>query len=351
MKRQTLFLAPVLLVALVVSLVTGYQALRPLLALRRADAWRPASVLGLTLDLPADLSAPTSEAGDPWTVMAFRTGVLGSLRIGREQPRGDIRPALQDWFGLPGPLEGPVTYRFRGQPAQARPVTAFGPAGHWIHRQGRQLAAVCVFDLGGSRYWIQSQTSGASPATLACFHHLLLSLRGPGGAPVAPALTGELKAAEAGLAPGLVQPQAWLALIPVAVVALLILVVVSYVNRLSGRPPKVPAGVASRYSEVSVEVLLASQFQRKFFDAALEVLKDRLVIHTFGTPFLEVTLAALRGRVTEKTGWFGPPFLELRPEGGLDYRKLTRVYVGLTSKTWLRIYTRDHKRLRAALGG
>jgi hypothetical protein len=349
MRRQTLFLVPAFLVALSVSLVIAYQTLQPVRALHQAGSWRPASVLGLTLEVPADLSAPATVPGDPWTVLEFRTGVLGVLRIGRERPRGDLQGALRDWFGLPGPLDAPVTYQFQGQPAQARPVTVSGPAGHWLHRQGRQLVAACVFDQDGYRYWIQCRTSGATSATLACFHRVLLSLRGPGLPAADPRLGGELRAAEAGLAPGLVQGQAWTAAIPVGAITLALVLVLA-VGRRSGRPPRPPEGAGASYAEAPVEVLLAFQLQRKYFDAALAVLDDRLVLYTFGTPFLIVPLDAMRGKVAEKTGWFGPPSLEIALEGALDYRKVGRLYGAWKGRTRLRIYTRDLRRLRVALG-
>jgi len=348
MRRQTLLMVPALLGALAASFAIAYLPLRAGRALTSA-AWRPVSAQGLTLDLPADASAPVLDPGDPWTATEFRTGVLGTLRVARERPRGDLQPALRNWFGLPGSLDGPITYPIGRQPAQARPVHAFGPAGLQVRRQGRLLTAVCVFDLDGFRYWVQARTPNASRAALACFHRALLSMRGPGGDRVDPRLRGELAAAEAGLAPGLAPGLLWLAWIPLAVM-LLVTALVLAVGRLSGKLPASPEAQAARYLQAPVEVLLAFQARRKYFDAALAITEDRLVLYTYGTPFLAVPLAAIRGNAAEGAGWFAPPFLEITLTGAQDFRKLRRLYGRWTGRTRLRIYTGDVSRLRVALG-
>lgn len=350
MRRQSLFLIPAFLGALAASAAVALPWLQALRATAAPEAWRPEAALGLSFRVPPGTAAPVPDPGDPWTAMDYRTPALGTLRIGRERPRGDLQPALREWFGLPGPLEGPVTYRLQGQPAQARPVTAFGPSALAYRRQGHRFTAVCVFDLEGHRYWIQARGTNASRASLACFHRVLASLRGPDGLAADPALAGELQAAEADLAPGLVSFQPWGALIPVGV---LVLVAGAFlaVRRRSCRPPRPPEAAGARYAEAPVEVLLAVQFQRKYFDAALAVVADRLVLYTFGTPFLSVPLDALPGKVAEKAGWFGPPSLELTLDGGLDCHKLGWMYRAWRGrKTRLRIYTRDLPRLRVALG-
>ena len=349
MKRQTLFLLPVFLFALGFLAFFGYRSLRASRALATPGSWHPAAVLGLTLDVPADISAPALDSRPPWTAMNFRTAILGTLRIAREQPQGDLQGALRNWFGLSGPLDAPVTYLIRGQLAQARPVTVFGPSGLLFQRQGRQFAAVCVFDLDGSRYWIQARTGDANRATVACFHRVLRSIRGPGGAGVDPLLGAQLEAAEKGLDPRLVQGLPWFALIPLGMVALVLGITLA-LGRWSGKPPRGQEGPPSGYSEAHVEVLLALQLQRRYFDAALAVTGGRLVLYTFGRPFLTVPLDTLPGRVSEGSGWFGPPYLELALEGSQDFRKLGRWYGMWKSRTRLRIYTQDYRRLRAALG-
>jgi len=348
MRRQTLFLIPALLGALAASLAIGYLPLRASRALA-APVWASGAAQGLTLDLPGDVSAPALDPGDPWTATEFRGGILGILRIARERPRGDLQAALRAWFELPGALDRPLTYRIQRQPAQARPVTAFGPSGHLVRRQGRLLVAVCVFDLDGYRYWVQARAP-ASRTALACFHRVLLSMRGPDGARVDPLLAGELRAAEAGLAPGIAQEYLWAAFIPGAVM-LLVAALVLAVGRLSGRAPRAPEALGGRFFQAPVEVLLAFRLQRKYFDAAVAVTEDRLVLYTFGTPFLTVRLDALRGRVTEGTGWFAPPYLEIALDGRQDFRKLGRLYAGWAGRIRLRIYTAEATRLRVALGG
>lgn len=340
---------PALLGALAASFAVGYGPLRASLALSAPARWRTAQVQGLTLDLPADAAVPVQDPGDPWTATEFRSGILGTLRIARERPRGELQPAFRGWFELPGPLDRPITYRIRGQAAQARPVTAFGPSGHFLRRQGRTAATVCVFDLEGFRYWVQARIPEPSRASLACFDHVLLSMRGPDGAAVDPGLARDLKAAEAGLAPEIVMAPVWAAFIPVGLL-LGIGGVFWRVNRLSGRAPRAPEALGGRYAEAPVEVLLATRMQRKYFEAAIAVLDDRLVVYTFGTPFLVLPLEAIRGRAAEGTGWFGPPYLEIALEGNLDFRKMRRWYGAWTVRARLRIYTADCQRLRVALG-
>lgn len=345
MRRQTLFLIPALLGALVASSFLGYNAQRA----RRAMAapWRRVEVLGLSVDLPGDVSGPVPDPGAPWTGVGFRSGVLGNFRVARERPQGDLGEALRVWFALPGPLVGPVLYDRQGQRVQARPVTAFGPSCLVLGRQGRLFTAVCVFDLDGYRYWVQTRARDGSRETLALFDRVLLGLRGPGGAEVDPLLKADLAAAEAGLDPALHQELAWTALLPLGAMVLALGAAYGFA-RLSGRPAKDGAG--SSYEASGVEILLGNRFQRKYFDAALTVRDGRLTIHTFGTPFLEVPLATLGGKVTEGTGWFGPPYLDLMLEGGLAFRK-NRFFYGLWSTgTRLRIYTEDFRRLRLVLG-
>ena len=348
MRRQTLFMIPALLGALVASFALAYLPLRASRALNGA-AWRPVSAQGLTLDLPPDAAAPVLDPGDPWTATEFRTSAFGTLRIARERPRGELQPALRSWFGLPGTLESPISYPIGRQPAQARPVHAFGPSGLQVRRQGRQLTAVCVFDLDGYRYWVQARSSNPSRAALACFHRALLSMRGPGGAGVDPRLQGELAAAEASLTPGMAPDLFWLCFIPLGAM-LLITSLVLAVGRLSGKLPQSPEAQGARYFQAPVEVMLAFQMQRKYFDAAIAVTGDRLVLYTYGTPFLTVPLAAVRGNAAEGTGWFAPPFLEITLSGSQDFRKLKRLYARSAGKTRLRIYTADLSRLRVALG-
>lgn len=345
MRRQTLFLIPVLLGALAASFFLGLRSQRSRRAL--TAAWGRVEAQGLSFELPPDASGPFQAPGSPWSATEFRSGVLGGVRIARERPRGDLDGALREWFALPGPLAGPITCNLQGQLSQARPVTAFGPSGHVLRRQGRDFVAVCVFDLGGFRYWVQARARDGSRETLACFDRMLLSLRGPEGAGTDPALKADLAAAEAGLAPGLVQDLAWTAALPVGAM-LLALAVVYGAGRLSGKPARDGAG--SSYEASGVEVCLGNRFQRKYFDAALTIRNGRLTVHTYGTPFLDVPLASLPGRVSEGTAWFGPPYLDLALEGGLDYRKNKLLYGLWSGSTRLRIYTEDVRRLRLALG-
>ena len=348
MRRQSLFMIPALLGALAASCAIGYLPLRASRALA-ASSWHPVTAQGLTLDLSADAAAPVQEPGDPWSATEFSTPVLGSLRIAREQPRGDLQPALRAWFNLPGDLVAPVTYAIGRQPAQARPVHAFGPSGLQVHRQGRLLVAVCVFDLDGSRYWVQARNTAASRAALSCFHRVLLSMRGADGAGVDPRLKAELSAVEAGMTQGIAPDLFWIAFIPMGVMLIVVALVLA-VGRLSGRAPRPPEGLGARYLLAPVEVLLAFQMTRKYFDAAVAVTEDRLVLYTFGTPFLTVPLSVVRGNAVEGFGWFGPPFLEIALTGNQDYRKMRRMYARWMGKTRLRIYTADISRLRIALG-
>lgn len=349
MNRETLRLIPLVLVAMAVSVAFWIFASR---TLGPPAVWRAEPAQGLTLEVPAGTLPFRQVPGSPWTATEFHAGILGTLRVAREQPQGDLEPALTAWFQLPGPLAGPVTYRARGQLAQARPVTAFGPAGHLVQRQGRQLAMVLVFDLDGSRYWVQARTATATPAAVASFRHVLLSLRGPRGEGPDPALARDLAAAEAGLAPGLVQDQSWVRYLPFLPLlgALAVVVLTLGTVRLSGRPPRDLPALGSRYDEAPVEVCLAFRMQRKFLWSALVVTGDRLLIHTFGTLFLSVPLAPLSGNVVEKSSWLGPPYLELTCGVAPEMHKYRWVYGHVKSPCRLRIYTRDGLRLRAALG-
>lgn len=348
MRRQMLFLAPVLLGVLVVLITVGRGPLRASRTLS-GRAWRPVVAQGLTLDLPADAGAPVLDPGDPWSATEFHGDSLGTLRVARERPLGELAPALRNWFELPHALDGPLTYQVRHQPAQARPVTVFGASGLQVRREGRLLVAVCVFDLGGQRYWVQIRAPGGSRATLAGFNRVLVSLRGPDGAGVDPGLAGQLRAAEQGLAPGIVQDGPWLAFLPVGLTLLLTVALILGIGRLSGRAPRTMEGLGGRYFLAPVEVLIAHQLQRKYFDAAIAVLGDRLVVYTFGSPFLTVPLAAIRGRVTAGNGWFPPPYLEIALEGAQDFRKWGPLYGRWRGRTRLRIYTGDVLRLRAVL--
>jgi len=127
------------------------------------------------------------------------------------------------------------------------------------------------------------------------------------------------------------------------------------VGRLSGRPPRDLPALGSRYDEPRVEACLAVRMQRHCFTGALAVTGDRLLFCTYGTPFLSVPLAALPGKVAEKTSWFGPPFLEVVLDGAPELPKLRWAH-GLfgygrgKGGYRLRIYTRDGLRLRTALG-
>jgi hypothetical protein len=343
-----MFMAPVLLGVLAVLVVVGQGPLRVSRSLT-AHAWRPVAAQGLTLDIPADAGPPVQDPGDPWSATEFHAASLGTLRVARERPLSELPPALRNWFELPHTLDGPLTYQVHRQPAQVRPVTVFGPSGHQVRREGRLLVAVCVFDQGGQRYWVQIRAPGGSRATLAGFHRVLLSMRGPDGAGVDPGLAGQLRDAEQVLAPGIVQGGQWVAFIPVGVM-LLASVLILAVGRWSGRAPKTLEGLGGRYLQAPVEVLIAFQLQRKYFDAAIAVLDDRLVVYTFGSPFLTVPLAVIRGKVTAGDGWFPPPYLEIALEGAQDFRKWGRLYGGWRGRTRLRIYTEDVLRLRAALG-
>jgi len=182
---------------------------------------------------------------------------------------------------------------------------------------------------------------------------VLRSLRGPRGEAPDPGLAGDLAAVEAELAPGLVDRRTWapqlVFLFPVAVMLLAAAANLG-MTRLSGRAPKGPEAYANHYLEAPMEVRLACRLQRKWFDAALAVLDDRLVLYTFGTPFLSVPLAALKGNVDRKAGWFGPPFLEFSLEGAQTFHKHRFFYRYLAGKLRLRLYPRDEARLRAALG-
>jgi hypothetical protein len=348
MRRQPLFMIPAFLGALAACFAIGYLPLRASRALG-ASSWHAVSAQGLTVDLPAGTAAPVLEPGDPWSATEFTTPVLGTLRIAREQPRGDLQPALRNWFNLPGDLDAPISYAIGRQPAQARPVHAFGPSGLQVRRQGRLLVAVCVFDLNGSRYWVQARTTAASRAALSCFHRVLLSMRDAEGAGVDPRLKAELSVVEAGLTRGIAPDLVWIAFIPMGVM-LIVMTVVLGVGRMSGKAPKPPEGLGARYLLPSVEVLLAFQMQRKYFDATIAVTEDRLVLYTFGTPFLTVPLGVVRSNAVEGFGWFGPPFLEISLTGNQDYRKMRRLYARWMGKTRLRIYTADISRLRVALG-
>ena len=345
MRRQTLFMIPALLGAFAVSIALG---LRPL-GTAPPGRWQRVAAQGLTLEVPPGTAAPVLNAGTPWASSDFKSSALGALRVARERPQGELDGALRNWFDLPAPLTGPVTYRRRGGPAQARPVIVFGPGGYALHRQGRQLSAVCAFDLEGVRYWIQMRTQTGTPAAIASFDRVLLSLRGPGGAPVDPLLKAGLDAAEAGLAPGLSPDPAWVLFLPAGVMVLALSLAYG-LGRRSGRAPRDGAGAGCAYAASGVEVCLGTTFQRKYFDAALEVFPDRLTLYTFGTPLLDVPVAAFRGRIKEGTAWFGPGYLEMDLEGPLQYRKY-RLLQGLWSgRARLRIYSEDCQRLRAALG-
>jgi len=348
MRRQVMFMAPVFLGILAVFIAVGPGPLRASRSLTARD-WRPVAAQGLTLDLPADAGAPVQDPGDPWSATEFHGPSLGRLRIARERPLSELPPALRNWFELPNLLDGPLSYQVHRQPAQVRPVTVFGPSGHQVRREGRLLVAVCVFDLGAYRYWVQIRTPGGSRATLAGFHRVLLSMRGPDGAGVDPLLASQLRDAEQGLAPGIVQGGSWAPFIPLGVLLLAAGLVLA-VGRWSGRAPKLPEGLGGRYFQAPVEVLIAFRMQRKYFDAAIAVLDDRLVVYTFGSPFLTVPLAAIRGKVTSGDGWFPPPYLEIALEGTQDFRKWGRLCGAWRGRTRLRIYTEDILRLRGALG-
>lgn len=348
MRRQTLALLPVLCVALGLAGFSWFMTTRA----ASPSGWRTETAQGLTFQVPEGSRGPYHSPGTPWSATEFPGSLGGTLRIAQESPQGDLDQALQNWFELPGPLDRPRTYALHGQPAQARPVTAFGPAGHFLARRGRQLQAVLVFDLDGSRYWIQLRTGNPSAATLAGFHRMLLSLRGPQGEAPDSGLARELAAAGAEPAPGLLERHPWPPqmgfLFPAALMLLAGAAQIG-LGRLAGRAPRGPGALANRYLEAPIEVCLARRLQRKWFDAALSVTDDRLVIHTFGTPLLSVPLAALAGKVTPRTGWFGSSWLELGLEGGQEFHKHRFFYGGLAGKLRLRLYTRDEARLRAAL--
>jgi len=349
MRRQTLLMIPGLLVALTVYAFIGLQATQGRQAHLHPAQWRREAVQGLSLDLPAETSSAIQMPGEPWTATEFRSGVLGTFRVARERPRGDFQGALREWFELPGPLDQPLTYRLRGEPAQARPVVVFGPGAHVVRRQRRLLVAVCVFDLDGWRYWVQSRVRDGGREHLEAFDRILASMRASGGSGVDALLPPALAEAEAALAPGLVQNPVWVIALP-GVAMILAMGLALGIGRLSGRPPRDPGALAASYLVSGVEVLMGGRFQRKYFDAALAVLGDQLVLYTFGTPFLSVPLAHLRGRITEGTSWFGPPYLEFTLEGAADFRKHKLLY-GLWSKgTRLRLHTDDPSRLRIALG-
>ena len=344
MRRQTLFMIPALVGAFAVSAILGLRTL----GTPPPGPWHRVVAQGLTLELPPGTAEPVLKAGTPWASADFKSPALGVLRVARERPQGDLDGALRNWFGLPGPLTGPVNYRFGGQPAQARPVVVFGPGGYALQRQGRLLSAVCAFDLEGARYWIQMRTQAGTPAAVACFDRVLRSLKA-GEVPVDPLLKVGLDAAEAGLAPGLAPDPAWMVLLPGGVMVLAMGLAYG-IGRRSGQPPKDGEGAACRYAASGVEVCFGGTFQRKYFDAALAVFPDHLTVYTFGTPFLDVPLAAFPGRVREGTAWFGPPFLEVDLEGPLAYRKNRFLYGWWTGGARLRIYSEDCLRLRMALG-
>ena len=353
MRRQTLSMIPALCVALAAC---GFGWIMTTRAAARATAqtgWRTVSAQGLSFQIPEGSRGPYRRPGSPWSATEYGRSFGGTLRIAQETPQGTLQPALRNWFELPGPLDRVLTYPVNGQSAQARPVTAFGPSGHFLLRNGKVLQAVLVFDLDGSRYWIQLRTGNPSPESLAGFHRVLLSLRGPEGQPPDPALARELAAAEAELAPGLVDRHRWpsqlLFLVPVA--GILLAAGAQFgVARWSGRAPKESGAWASQYLETPIEVCLGYRFQRRWFDAAVAVLGGRLVLYTFGTPLLSVPLAALAGKVEARTGWFGSPFLELSLQGGQEFHKQRLFYRYLAGNLKLRLYSRDPGRLRAALG-
>ena len=347
MRRQTFFMIPGLLVAMTAYAVIALHTLQGRHALLNPAPGRRETVQGLSLELPAGTPGPVQVPGEPWTATEFHGGVLGDFRVARERARGDFQGAMQAWFALPGPLDGPLTFRQHGQPTLARPVIVFGPGGQVVRRQGRQLVAVCVFDLDGWRYWVQSRVRDGAREHLVCFDRVLLSMRAPSGSGVDALLAPALAAVEAGLPLGLVQDPTWVLALP-GVGMLLVLVVVFGVTRLSGRPPR--EAEAASYVASGVEVSLGGRLQRKYFDAALAVQGGELVVYTFGTPFLAVPLDRLRGRVTEDTSWFGPPCLAINLEGGADFRKNRFLYGLWSGRLRLRIYTEDLPRLRLALG-
>jgi hypothetical protein len=349
MRRQTLFLIPALVGALATSLVIAYQPLRQARA-ATSGPWRTAQLQGLTLDLPADAGAPVEQPGSPWSATERHSPTLGMLRVAREQPSGELEPALRAWFELPGPLDAPIAYAPQGQPAQAAPVHAFGRSGIQVRRLRRQPVAVCVFDLGGQRYWVQARAPGIPRAFLPGFRRMLLSMRGPGGETVDPRLADELQALESTL-PSAILPSdpLWVLFIPLGVM-LIIGAVATAVTRLSGRTPRRPEFLAAPFFQAPVEVLLAFQMQRKYFDAAVAVIGERLVVYTYGSPLLSLPLAAIRGNAQAGEGWFPPPYLEIALNGSQEFHKYRFLYGRLAGKIRLRIHTPDLPRLRMALG-
>jgi hypothetical protein len=319
---------------------------------RTPAVWRPETAQGLAFEVPANSGPGRNRPGEPWKATEFRSAVLGDLRIAQERPRGDLDPAVRDWFELPGDLDRPLAYTFQGRPAQARPMTGFGRSAWFVTRSAKGLQAVLVFDLAGRRYWVQTRSAGGDATTLAAFRHVLGSLRGPGGEDPGPGLVRELEAAQAGLPPGFLQ-DAWpskviLLLPPVALLAAF--GINGFVLRSSGRAPSGSGSLRLGYQEAHVEICLVRRFQRKWFDAALAVDGDRLVVYTFGTPFLSVGLASLAGRVTEGRGWFGD-WLELDPALPFQLEKNRFFYNYLVAPgTRLRVTSQDLPRLRLALG-
>ena len=349
MRRQTLFMIPALVAVLAGSAFMAMQAGRTSRVLQSPGAWRRVEAQGLTVEVPVDASSPVLDPGDPWTATEFKSPSLGQIRIARERPRAELDQVLQKWFELPAPLAGPMTCRIQGQTVLARPVITFGPSGLFHRRQGKWVVAVCVFDLDGSRYWVQTRKLNGTRDTLAGFDRLLLSLQRSDGVGVDPLLKRGLDAAEAELPAGFIMDPAWVPLLPLSLVVIGVGLAFG-MARLSGRAPAGSAIALARYQDSGVEVSLGYALQRKYFDVALAVVEDRLVLYTFGTPFLNVPLASLPGKVTEGTAWFGPPYLEFSPEGRLDFQKNRFLYGLWSSRTRLRIYTEDASRLKMALG-
>lgn len=350
MRRQTLALLPAILIATAISGILGWQMLRARLAARDPAPWHRIEVQGLSLEAPPGASAPVPRPGSPWMATEFQDAALGRFRIAREHPQGDLQGALRDWFQLPGPLDRPLGYRMRGQPALARPIQAFGPSGYFLQHQGRILIAVCVFDLGEYRYWLQTRVADGPWQPLAGFHRVLLSLRSPEGTGVDARLESDLRLAETERVRGRIRlDPAWFAGFPAGMM-LLAAAIASMVRKRSGRPARIPGGTPAAFEASGVEVAIRTGLQRRYFDAALAVLDDRLVLYTFGTPLLNLPKDRIRGQISQGTAWFGPPFLEITLEGRLDYPK-HRFRFGLwAGRTRVRILTEDVSRLRMALG-
>lgn len=253
-------------------------------------------VLGARSLFPAGAHAPVSDARNGWQGFAFSGGLRFFQRPAADAA-ADLRALKRENFAA-APLLADLDLFAGGFIA--------------LRRANKGYRLFCVFHEGGTTYWADMRSSSSLDFALRAFERFIVNLE-IGGRKAAPGVSGQLAALRRRIPWLTMQTPAQFFILMGGVFALTLLIVY-FVFRLSGAPPRRPGPEAAPAMEddggrqewcTPYATLRIGGFGRRKTSACCLCLEgDTLVVYRFRRPFMKIDLRGERQELEwERSGF------------------------------------------------